>query len=136
MIMYKVFSVLLLIGLVACSSKNFVGTPSDRYERLSCALEKEVCRINYSDESYISYSVEEIEPNNYSVSGNVALYMQVVGGMNPRASFFVVFMDQGTVQFERLVKTGTTKSTFEFEVELEKPITKTTIQKVRYHTRS
>ena len=132
--MLKLILSFLFISLAACSTNKFIGHTSDKYDRLSCNLDEIPCRINFSNDSYISYTVEEVGPNTYKVKGNVDFYIQVVGGMYPKVSFYVLFMDENQVQFERRVKTGTRKATFEFEVETKTPISKTTIEKVLYHT--
>jgi len=134
--MYKLILGLIVILLVGCATNKFTGRDSVKYEKLTCTLEEKPCRINYADDGYISYSVEEIGANTYNVKGNVDLDLNIVGGMQPKISFYVLFMDTQTVQFERKVKTGTRKATFDFEVETKNPIEKTTIQNVLFHTRS
>ena len=132
--MYKLILSILLICLSGCATNNFTGNASNQYGRQTCALEENKCRINYGDDGYIAYSVEELGTHTYKVKGNVDLNMDVVGGMHPTISFYVLFLDSEIVQFERKVKTGTRKATFEFEVDTKKPIEKTTIQKVLFHT--
>lgn len=134
--MYRLFLSLLILGISGCATNKFIGNSSEQYERLTCTLEEEICRINYTDSGYISYTIEQLYSNTYRVKGDVDIYMDVVGGMHPRVSFFVLFMDDESVQFERRVKTGTRKAGFEFDIETDRPILKTTIQKVLFHTRS
>ena len=133
--MYKaILIVVMFIGLTACATNNYVGQPADHYQRLSCTLKESKCGINYGDEGYISYSVEEIAPNTYTVKGYVDLNMDVVGGMHPKLSFYVIFMDEDVIQYERKVRTGSRKATFEFEIETKKAIQKSTITKMTFHT--
>lgn len=136
-IMNKVlFIIIFFIGLQGCSTPKYVGKTSENYKQLSCTFETETCRIRYGDDGHISYSVEETGPNTYSVNGAVDLDMDIVGAMRPKISFFVIFMDNELVQHERRVKTGTRKATFEFEVTTEKPILKTSIEKMTFHYRT
>ena len=132
--MYKLIISLFIILLAGCATNKFTGQASGKYEHLTCALKDGPCRINYGDDGYISYSVEEIGFNKYNIKGNVDINMEVVGGMHPTISFYVLFMDDQIVQFERKVKTGTRKATFDFEIETKHPIQKSTIQKVLFHT--
>jgi hypothetical protein len=134
--MYKLILCLLVILLVGCATNKFTGKASGKYEELTCTLKEKPCRINYGDVGHISYSVEEIGFNKYKVKGSVDLNMKVVGGMQAKTSFYVLFMDDNFVQLERKVKTGTRKATFEFEVETQKTIKKSTVQNVLFHTRS
>jgi len=134
--MYKLILGLSVILLIGCATNNFIGKASVKYEKLTCALEESPCRINYADDGYISYSVEEIGVNTYKVKGNLDFDMNVVGAMHPKISFYVLFMDNEIVQFERKVKTGTRKATFDFEIETKKPIEKTTIQNTHFQYRT
>lgn len=124
----------LLVALSACSSNKYVGKTSNTYAGHSCSIEQETCNISYGEDGYLTYSVTETAPNTYTVSGKVDLNMNVVGGMRPKLSFYVIFMDDTIVQHEKRVKTGTRKATFEFEVTTKKPISKTTIEKMLFHT--
>ena len=132
--MYKLILSLLVILLVGCATNKFTGKVSGQYEKLTCSLKEKPCRINYGDVGYISYSVEKVGLNIYNVKGNADLDMKIVGGMHPKISFYVLFMDDGIVQFEKKIKTGTRKATFDFEVGTEHPIDKTAIHHVLFHT--
>ncbi len=131
--MYKLVLFVVIFSLFGCASNKYVGVAANNYAGLSCALDAMPCRINFSKEGYISYQVTEIAPNKYRVTGNVDLYMEIVGGMYPRISFYILFMDDTEVKFERKLKTGTRKATFDFEFETTAPINKTTIENVIYH---
>lgn len=113
----------------------FCWKPASEFANLSCDISEE-CGYTYGDDGYIVYTVTETGPNTYLISGKVDLHMQVVGGMYPKLSFYVIFMDDEMVQHERRVRTGTTKATFEFETTVPKPVSKTTIEKMVYMTRS
>ena len=128
------FLSLVILIFTACTSNLYVGQNTKNFQRLSCSIKTDVCRINYTNDGYIEYSVKEVSDNMYEVSGNVDLNMNVVGGMYPKLSFYIIFMDNESVVFEKRVRTGTRKATFDFEVTTPKPITETSIEKMLFHT--
>lgn len=124
----------ILLCLSACSTPKFIGKSANNYTDISCPITQEDCTIRYVDSGYITYSVSQTGLNTYRVSGNVDLNMDIVGGMRPRVSFYIIFMDEYSVQQERRVKTGTRKATFDFEINIDSPVFKTSVEKMTFHT--
>lgn len=118
-----IISLSLFFLLTACATNKYINQSADQYAYLSCEINQEDdCGIMYGKngkDGNLQYKVEALGNNKYAVKGIVQLDPRVVGGMNPKIIFYVLFMDENKVIAERKVQTGTKHAGFDFELEIE-----------------
>ncbi|WP_020409895.1 hypothetical protein [Hahella ganghwensis] len=130
----KTLSVLvLLLTISACTTNRYVNSPAEDHERFRCAIEEDICGIQFSV-GHVAYKVHKIADNKYRTVGEVRFNPDATGDLH--VTFYMLFMDDKQVVFERRVKTATADGTFDFEVETPKPVTASTLANVRLMIRS
>lgn len=120
----------------ACTSflTQFVGDPAQDFQGTLCPLE-EYCGIQLT-EGYILYTVSPMPGSNrYQVTGELDLEWDAWES-DQWIEFYLLFLDAQKVVHEKKVKTLSSKSGFDFGVEIDTPVEASAVTKIFLWTRS
>ncbi|OZG74700.1 hypothetical protein BTA51_06885 [Hahella sp. CCB-MM4] len=126
-------ALLLASVLSGCATNRYVNAPVKDHEKFSCAITEKVCGIQFSI-GHVAYRVNKIGENKYHTVGEVRFDPEATGELH--VTFYLLFMDEEKVIFERRVKTATADGVFEFDVETPTPVATSTLENVRLMIRS
>lgn len=119
----------------ACATGNFVGQAAVDFQDFSCFIEEEICGLSWQNDSFIAYTVEETEPQNYQITGKVE-YNPSTRGIRDFVSFYILFMDENGVIAEKRVKTYGSARDIDFSISTDKPVTMTTVHSLKLWVRT
>ena len=132
-------SLVFVLGLAtllsACSTRNYIGHAAQDYQEFSCFIEEEVCGLTWQNDSHIVYRVIDQGNNTYRVIGEVD-YNIKYSAKRDFVSFYCLFMNNDEVIHEHRIKTFGRDKDIDFTVELEQPITTTTIHGLKLWVRT
>ncbi len=106
-----------------------------RTGHFSCFIEEEVCGLTWQNDSHIVYKVIDQGNNTYRVVGEVD-YNVKYSAIRNFVTFYILFMDEDRVVHEHHIKTYSKNKDIDFTVELEQPISTTTIHSLRLMVRT
>ena len=120
--------------LSGCALSRYVDRPVAEFSELSCPIQETRCGVGNS-EHYIVYSVKELAPNHYRAEGQVNVEW-VSTGSKKWVEFYLLFMDKERVIEERRLKVIPEEGTFRIDVKTETPVVDTSLESIKFWTRS
>jgi hypothetical protein len=127
--------VVIFLALSACQSTRFLNQDAQDFQRLACVVEKESCGVHWESGDYIYYDVRQNENGSYRVDGTAHVHW-ISKGVSEYITFYILFMDDSNVVYEKRIKTRR-KASFSFDFELSgKSVVTSSLHKIQFWERT